>query len=96
MKNCNNPTAQVGAPLHHNSDSRRAATDNMEEVGREICENNKRHIQSPFQYLTWSFFRTNEWKRYLSSEKKSAYMQKWKKYKPCIKIDQILAKIFKN
>ena len=41
MKNCNHPTAQVGAPPHHNSDSRRAATDNMEEVGREICENNK-------------------------------------------------------
>ena len=44
-----------------------------------------------------SFEWMNEWKLYLSSEKsKSAYVQKWKKYKPSIKTDQIRAKIFKN
>ena len=48
---------------------------------------------SCFQHNEW----INEWKLYLSSEKrKSGYMQKWKKYKPCIKTDQIRAKSIKT
>ena len=40
----------------------------------------------------------NEWMKalFIMKKSKSAYLQKWKKYKPGIKTDQIRAKIFKK
>ena len=51
-----------------------------------------------FSHCIWMNEWMNEWMKvsFLLEKSKSAYIQKWKKYKPCIKTDQIRAKIFKK
>ena len=41
-------------------------------------------------------YRKHLWTLFILGKNKSAYIQKWQEYKPCIKTEQMRAKIFKK